>query len=578
MALAATRSEEETTEKTRAIKKGLRWVIFTDNPWIKRWDVLVLVCLFFLLLVLPFQIGVSMGFDLFANIGWLVVNVFVNAVLFVDTFIYFFRSYRDSKGHRVVCLTTIQRNYLRGWFVPYLISVMPYTLIFYFRVGTFYSEVLVNPAITTSAEKETWLLFFNLLKFIRLYRIPKIFSEAKIVTNLRMRTKSQITELVRYTLMIIYACHVFACIWCVVALLENDSFVFGTNPNWLTAFVDSNTDTNGELFPGTPDPSGVLMANVLDRYVVSLFWAIQTVTSIGYGNISPVTVVEFWMGSFLQLLAGIAWAYVIGGLVGIAEGFSARADNFRERSDAANTLISGFQGHVEVGDADAGGKDIIDKDEAALRIRTYVHDQYKNSENTSFANSIKGTYPIFDSLSPDLKNISSVLLYKQYLDKVPYLSSSRLTMNEQAKVAKTIIDLEFGRGEAVNLGSGEGKLGRGLFVLVKGLAIKTNITNASSRDKLIMHDTAVGVGKVLLEDGHHKLEGDLLKFLTYSQVVFIPRKAIMEAMEKNDFALWKSRGRWIYARTLLAKEGHRTPVGKNKRPASVRCSTLSNAV
>ena len=87
--------------------------------------------------------------------------------------------------------------------------------------------------------------------------------------------------------------------------MEVGSFSFllmRTKDNWIGYWYKNNYETGGL------DPLG--WDNDLNRYVLSLFWAIQTITSIGYGNIPPFTPVEWWVGSFLQLIAGILWAYM----------------------------------------------------------------------------------------------------------------------------------------------------------------------------------------------------------------------------------------------------------------------------
>ena len=52
-----------------------RRVIFPENKWIKQWDALVLVALFLLTFILPYQIGVSGGFLILSSIPWLVFNL-----------------------------------------------------------------------------------------------------------------------------------------------------------------------------------------------------------------------------------------------------------------------------------------------------------------------------------------------------------------------------------------------------------------------------------------------------------------------------------------------------------------------
>ena len=78
------------SERTGAdVVKSLRFVIFPDNKWIKKWDLIVLAGLFLLIFILPYQIGVSGGITLLQRFLWFVFNVLLNSIFFVDTFLYF---------------------------------------------------------------------------------------------------------------------------------------------------------------------------------------------------------------------------------------------------------------------------------------------------------------------------------------------------------------------------------------------------------------------------------------------------------------------------------------------------------
>lgn len=48
------------------------------------------------------------------------------------------------------------------------------------------------------------------------------------------------------------------------------------------------------------------------RYVVCLHWSLMTLTSIGYGDITPTTHIEYIVSSMCMLTAGCTWAYIIG--------------------------------------------------------------------------------------------------------------------------------------------------------------------------------------------------------------------------------------------------------------------------
>ena len=54
----------------------------------------------------------------------------------------------------------------------------------------------------------------------------------------------------------------------------------------------------GSYVEGGINPIG--WGNAHERYHLCLFWAIQSITSIGYGNIAPVTTVEVIPCSFMH--------------------------------------------------------------------------------------------------------------------------------------------------------------------------------------------------------------------------------------------------------------------------------------
>jgi len=126
-----------------------------------------------------------------------------------------------------------------------------------------------------------------------------------------------------------------------------------------------------------------------------------------------------------------------------------------------------------------------------------------------------------------------------------------LTFEEQALVAMECVMMEFGAGEVVDLENIDFKdLGRGIFVLRRGVAFGFEY-NSKNRFKyvLLTGGMSFGSSKVLVEDGHSRVKARL-KFLTFAKVTFIPRKAILAALGKNEKS-WKDCGRWRYLRAVI---------------------------
>ena len=85
-------------------------------------------------------------------------------------------------------------------------------------------------------------------------------------------------------------------------------------------------------------------------YLVSLHWSTMTVTSIGYGDISPHTRAEFGVSIFCQFLGAVAWAACVSQLAGIFANLSPHETAWKQDMDAmANARVAiSSDAHVPV--------------------------------------------------------------------------------------------------------------------------------------------------------------------------------------------------------------------------------------
>jgi hypothetical protein len=515
--------------ESEKVVNEMKWVILPDQKWVKMWDVTIIVLLICLAFVIPYQIAISGGVYLITDLWWLIVNVIINTFFFVDTFLYFWRAHLDKEGRVVFNLRRIRKRYLTTYFIPNLLGNFPSTLIFYFVVTTHAESGLQGNLLVL-------IKSIDMLKLFRFVRVKDLCQATTVITQVRQNISSQPLQVAKYTVFLVLVSHWFACIWAFFAFVEagkfNEESLMGT-PNWIGNWFD-NSYVEGGLNP-------IGWFQDVDRYILSLFWAVQTITSIGYGNIMPVTSAEWIVGCILMLIAGIMWACVIGGLVGVTVAMNARSEIYRERIDQANTMIKDF----DAGNMLKGSSPDIQATEVARdleeRIKNYIYNQFMRSNHTACVSDLSQTYPVLETLSPDLQRLSALMVFKDDLETVPYLSSRFLSIEARSEVAMECVFLEFAAGEVIDTEKGVGDLGRGIFVFRKGLGVLHNHFSLAGMP--------CGFGKVLVEDGHPAVEGNLY-FLNFAKVVFIPRKAVLVALAKHPNA-WKECARWIYFLTTL---------------------------
>ena len=261
------------------------FLMFHPNKGFKiYWNMVVGFCLIYTCIVTPFVLAfvTSKDFD-----QWFFIDSVLTGIFFVDVLITLNTAYSDQESKIVVDRCKIFTNYLKGWMLVDIVACLPYDLIQY----------ALNPSGSRSG-------YNTLSKLIRLKNLPRLFRMSKVLTLLKNSSSSPILDniyyffslshsgvrLIRTISMILLSLHIVACLWYFIA-----RFYEFSPDTWIVRFnlVDSST---------------------FDIYLACFYWALTTLSTIGYGDITPRTTGEIILAMFWMIVAIYFLSFAISSL------------------------------------------------------------------------------------------------------------------------------------------------------------------------------------------------------------------------------------------------------------------------
>ncbi len=231
--------------------------------------------LLFFLTYSAIEIPLSLVFDYDLR-SLLVINVFVNLVFFLDLFFSIYRSKLNKNREEF-------NKYLRSWFIIDFLSAIPFELL------------LELDVIHDNYE------FLKLFRLLRLVRIFKIFYISKQLNRNEFQGQAQRRIL---TLMYIstLGAHWIALMWTMI-----------------------NEIPEGETQVST--------------YINSLYWTLTTLTTIGYGDITPKTDPQKIFTMVIMIVGAGMYGYIIGNIANLLANIDYAKTVFTEKMERINTFL-----------------------------------------------------------------------------------------------------------------------------------------------------------------------------------------------------------------------------------------------
>lgn len=269
----------------RKVCQPNQFTLLPTSKYIERWDAFMVCVLVYTFFVTPYEVAflepcISVLF---------VCNRIADMSFLTEMIISCFTAYQHeqtasgSKGFWVTNLRKIRWQYCKKWFFIDLLSLL----------SSFF-EVL---SIILKSSDLRRLQVMRVLRMSRLIRLLGILKTSRMINRMisRVEVSFSMVEVIRWAMRLLMVAHLMSCIWGMVAFVNEG---YGVQ-SWLTSLETSKGHEFNREEPFT-------------IYCVCLYWAMMTVTSIGYGDIQAQNLQEYVVCTFLMLVGGIMWTQIIG--------------------------------------------------------------------------------------------------------------------------------------------------------------------------------------------------------------------------------------------------------------------------
>ncbi|KAI5106524.1 potassium voltage-gated channel subfamily H member 2 [Silurus meridionalis] len=264
-----------------------KWTVLHYSPFKAVWDWLILLLVIYTAIVTPYSAAFLLGSEKENNTCTYCqplnnVDLVVDIMFIIDILINFRTTYVNANDEVVSHPLRIAVHYFKGWFLIDMVAAIPFDLLIY-----------------DNGEETTTLI--GLLKTARLLRLVRVAR--------KLDRYSEYGAAVLFLLMCTFAliAHWLACIWYAIGSVERSGAI-----GWLHTLGDQL----GKPYNNSALNSG---PSIDDKYVTALYFTFSSLTSVGFGNVSPNTNLEKIFSICVMLIGSLMYASIFGNVSAIIQ-------------------------------------------------------------------------------------------------------------------------------------------------------------------------------------------------------------------------------------------------------------------
>lgn len=292
----------------QALHSSYTWN-WDDKPWnwLLRgtgsprmvWDTLLFLLLIYIAVVMPYTLAYLQENDFQRG-----MNAFMTSCFCLDVLLNFRTTFLDEAGEEVHNSCRIAKRYLKTWFFLDFVTAVPWELL----TDGITDETMGGLKLLRTSK------VFKILRVVRAVKLWKILKASELGSMLEdavMHSNSgrRAFELLRILVACCLLCHLLAC------------FMHISGSGFLETY-----EWTGE--------------SAASKYICSLYWAMTTVTTVGYGDIIPRSDEERIFTMAAMIIGGAFYGYVVGNISVILASNDVNWRAHKERLEIIDAWIS----------------------------------------------------------------------------------------------------------------------------------------------------------------------------------------------------------------------------------------------
>ncbi|GMH84628.1 hypothetical protein TL16_g09980 [Triparma laevis f. inornata] len=275
------------------------------NPKRMHWDLLLAVVLVWNLIEIPFQVCFNVeaecmsGYDYFG----LSQDIFFICDVIVNFHTGFIDDGKYNDNPRAVAHYYIHH----GFWLDFVTSI-PYSRVLNLVAGGFCPPEVEEGAGQDGSDLAViprLLRVFRIFKLVKLFRLVKLMNVISTWEDEAGIGFSRVLRMTTLFFQMLFLSHIAGCLFAYIALdaKENNGDVW-TDDSWVVRYANSSMDEEIEI-------------SMFRLYTVSFYWAITTLTTVGYGDINPFTTEELILTVIVQFVGTLVFGYVMASITSV---------------------------------------------------------------------------------------------------------------------------------------------------------------------------------------------------------------------------------------------------------------------